>query len=85
MESHREILIATTNSLSGLVDPYGRNIYITQVETADSQVFTVPIRTQITPAVAYRGWLDLAGVILPLLAGAVILIWRRFRSVYSSD
>jgi len=77
MESRREILIATTNSLAGLLDSRGQVVYLAQLRTADHQVFTVPTRTTVTWAVAYRGWIDGLSVGLPLLAGAAWLAIRR--------
>jgi apolipoprotein N-acyltransferase len=78
MESRREILIATTNSLAGLVDTHGRVVYAAELRTSDSQVFTVPTRTQVTPAVVYRTWFDLGAVLLPLLgAGIAFTIGRK--------
>jgi len=74
MEARREILIATTNSLAGLVDAHGRVVYEAKLRTSDVQVFTVPTRSTLTPAIAYRGVFDLAVVLLPLLAGAGVAI-----------
>jgi len=77
MESRREILVATTNSLAGLIDSHGRIVYEAQLRTSDAQVFTVPTRTTLTPAVAYRPIFDLASVVTPLLAGVCVLMWGR--------
>ena len=79
MESRREILVATTNSLAGLIDSHGNIVYEAQPRTSDARVFTVPTRTQITPAIAYRGLFDLASVLLPLLGCAVLLVRERIR------
>ncbi|MCL2783952.1 MAG: apolipoprotein N-acyltransferase [Propionibacteriaceae bacterium] len=79
MESRREILVATTNSLAGLVDSHGRIVYAAQMRTADSAVFTVPQRTFITPAVAFRPWIDLGSIVLPLLAGLGLILLRSRR------
>ncbi|MCL2471689.1 MAG: apolipoprotein N-acyltransferase [Propionibacteriaceae bacterium] len=80
MEARREILVSTTNSLAGLIDSHGRVVYQAQLRTSDAQVFTVPTRTAITPAVAYRGWFDMAVIVLPILAGVIVLIGRRVGS-----
>ena len=80
MESRREILIATTNSLAGLVDSHGKVVYAARLQTSDSQVFTVPTRTAITPAVALRGWIDLASVLVPLLVAGILLGVARIHS-----
>jgi apolipoprotein N-acyltransferase len=79
MESRREILIATTNSLAGLVNTHGRVVYAATLRTADSQVFTIPTRTKITPGVAYRTWFDLAGVAAPLLLAGLVVVGLRIR------
>ena len=80
MESRREILISTTNSVAGLIDNHGRPVYEAQPRTSDVQVFTVPLRTHLTPAIAYRGWFDLASVTLPLL-GCLFLGIRHRRTI----
>ena len=54
MEARREIAVATTNSVSGLIDARGRVIFKTHEFTAASAVVTMPIRTAITPAVVCR-------------------------------
>jgi len=72
MESRREVLVATTNSLAGLIDAQGRIVYHAQLATADAQVFTVPIRTALTPAVAYRPVFDAATIAAPLLVWLVL-------------
>jgi len=77
MEARREILVATTNSLAGLIDSHGQIVYEAGLRTSDAQVFTVPTRTTLTPAVKYRGFIDLASVIVPLLGAAGVLIFRR--------
>ena len=80
MESRREILVATTNSLAGLINSKGQIVYEAKLGTSDSQVFTVPLRTTITPAVAFGGWIDLSSVVLPLIGCLVVgLVSRRRR------
>jgi apolipoprotein N-acyltransferase len=73
MESRREIAIATTNSLAGLIDTRGRVVQAAELGTSDSFVFTVPLRTHVTPGVAHRGWFDAASIVLPILAGLLAL------------
>jgi len=75
MEARREILVATTNSLAGLIDSHGRVVYQARLRTSDSQVFTVPVRGTLTPAVAYRTWFDLASVLVPLLGCGIGAVW----------
>ena len=77
MEARREILVATTNSLAGLIDADGHVVYEARLRTSDTQVFTVPTRTTLTPAVAYRAYFDLASVIVPLLGAVGMLTWRQ--------
>jgi apolipoprotein N-acyltransferase len=72
MEARREIAVATTNSVSGLIDARGRVILKTHEFTAASAVVTMPIRTAITPAVVVAPWIDRAlaatGLLCCLLA-----------------
>lgn len=51
MELRREIVVSTTNALSGLVLPDGSTRDITTEGTAAAQTFVVPERSGITPAV----------------------------------
>jgi len=77
METRREILVATTNSLAGLIDSHGRIVYEAHLGTSDAQVFTVPTRTALTPAVRYRGPIDLITILVPSLGAAGVLIGHR--------
>ena len=67
MEARREISVATTNSVSGLIDARGRVILKTREFTAASAVVTMPIRTAITPAVVLAPWIDRALAAMGLL------------------
>ena len=67
MEARREIAVATTNSVSGLIDARGRVILKTREFTAASAVVTMPIRTAITPAVVLAPWIDRALAAMGLL------------------
>ena len=67
MEARREIAVATTNSVSGLIDARGRVILKTHEFTAASAVVTMPIRTAITPAVVLAPWIDRALAAMGLL------------------
>ena len=67
MEARREISVATTNSVSGLIDARGRVILKTHEFTAASAVVTMPIRTAITPAVVLAPWIDRALAAMGLL------------------
>lgn len=48
MEMRREIVVSTTSSFSGLIDPQGRVLAKTQEATAAAQTFTVPLRTGVS-------------------------------------
>jgi apolipoprotein N-acyltransferase len=58
MEARREIAVATTNSVSGLIDAQGRVVVRTDDFTAASTVVAMPLRSQITPAVRLAPWID---------------------------
>lgn len=70
MESRREIVVATTNSLSGYIEADGSVTLITKEGTSASAAFSMPIRTAITPAIAFGAWLELAVSVLAM--GAVV-------------
>ena len=72
MEARREIAVATTNSVSGVIDRSGRVVQRTNEFTAASLVAALPLRSSLTPAVLVAPWLDrglaLAGLLACLLA-----------------
>ena len=74
MESRREIAVATTNSISGLVDRDGRVVTQTAEFTAASGVVQMPLRTALTPAVRFgaplNGAISAAGLLFCFAAGA---------------
>jgi apolipoprotein N-acyltransferase len=74
MEARRDILVATTNSLAGLIDARGSVVYEAELRTSDSHVFSVTTSTHLTPAVRFRTVFDIAGVGFPLLLWAVVLM-----------
>ncbi|OYO05307.1 apolipoprotein N-acyltransferase [Enemella evansiae] len=72
MEARREIVVATTNSVSGLIDRDGRVIEQTEELTSASNSYTIPRREALTPAMRWGGSVDLLinlGAIGALLAG----------------
>ncbi len=69
MEARREIAVATTNSVSGLVDRDGRVVRRTEEFTAASLVAELPLRSALTPALTIAPWIDRG-----LAAGAVLLV-----------
>jgi apolipoprotein N-acyltransferase len=79
MESRREILLATTNSHTGWIDSHGVVVYQSTMRASDVQVFTVPLRSHITPAIACRAGFDVASILLPLLGclGVAVLYFVR--------
>ena len=58
MEARREIAVATTNGVSGLIDAQGRTAFRTEEFTAASTVVAMPLRSQITPAIRLAPWID---------------------------
>src|SRR5215208_4891063 len=76
MEARREIAVATTNGVSGLIDAQGRVVIRTNEFTAASTVVAMPLRSQITPAVRLASWVDrllaAAGLLCCLLAAASV-------------
>ena len=76
MEARREIAVATTNSVSGLIDAQGRVVIRTNEFTAASTVVAMPLRSQITPAVRLAPWIDrllaAAGLLCCVLAAASV-------------
>ncbi|MEL4505775.1 apolipoprotein N-acyltransferase [Luteococcus sp. H138] len=80
LELRREIVVATTNSLSALVHPDGSVTGLTTEGTAAARTFTVPRRTGITPAVRTGPAIELAASVAGLvmiLAGAGRAFTRR--------
>ena len=68
MEARREIAVATTNSVSGFIDAQGRVLTRTEEFTASSTVVSMPLRSQITPAIWLAPWIDRLLAALGLLA-----------------
>jgi len=58
MEARREVAVATTNSVSRLIDRDGRVVQRTSEFTADSMVVRMPRRSALTPAIRVAPWLD---------------------------
>jgi len=74
METRREIVVATTNSFSGLIDARGRVHYRSDEGRSASATFTVPLRDNRTPAVRFGRWID-TGLGLAGLVGLVLGVW----------
>ena len=71
MELRRWVTVATTSSLSGLIDPRGQVIDVTDEATAAFRLYTVPLGSGVTPGVIIGPWLE-GGV--SALAGAGVLL-----------
>jgi apolipoprotein N-acyltransferase len=73
MEARREIAVATTNSVSGFIDAQGRVLTRTEEFTAASTVVSMPLRSQLTPAIRVAPWIDrliaALGLLCCVLAG----------------
>lgn len=77
MEMGREIVVATTNGVSGLIDAKGQLLSVSDSQTATSTTFTVPRRQHVSLAVQLAPWLEIgfsaAG------AAAWLVAWRQLR------
>ncbi|MFT8396146.1 apolipoprotein N-acyltransferase [Propionibacterium sp.] len=71
MEMRRDIVIATTNSLSGVVDGHGKVIAQSTEATAYSRTFTVPLSSGITPAMTVGPLVEVVASVLAGLAAVV--------------
>ncbi|HSU35046.1 MAG TPA: apolipoprotein N-acyltransferase, partial [Propionibacteriaceae bacterium] len=58
MEARREVAVATTNSVSGLIDRDGTVVQRTAEFTAAGMVVRMPRRSALTPAIRVAPWLD---------------------------
>ena len=74
MESRREIAVATTNSISGLVDRDGRVVTQTAEFTAASRVVQMPLRTALTPGVRLGATVNGAISVAALLFGGAAAV-----------
>lgn len=70
MELRRDIVVATTNSLSARVHPDGSVSGLTREATADARTFTVPVASGTTPAVVVGPTLERGAS----LAAALLLV-----------
>ncbi len=70
MESRREILVATTNALSGYIRADGTVVFETHQRTSASTAVEMPIRTALTPAVRYGAMVE--GALLVLAAVSIV-------------
>lgn len=77
MEMRREIVVATTNGVSGLIDAQGKLLSVSDSMTAASTTFTVPRRNHVTLGVQLGPWLELFFSLAAL--GAWAVAWRQER------
>ncbi|WP_394276165.1 apolipoprotein N-acyltransferase [Luteococcus sp.] len=75
MEMRREVVVATTNSYSGLVLPDGSVEGLTVPRTAAAQTFTVPMRQGLTPAMRLAGPLEAVAAALAAASALAGLGW----------
>lgn len=81
METGREVVVSTLNSLTGLVDTRGRVHDLTQEFEAASRIVTVPLRYNVNLAVRLGAWTGWAAVAVTLAALAWSLPIRPSRRV----
>lgn len=79
MEARREIVVSTTNAVSGYIDRDGRVLDRTHEGTAASNSYQVPLRSTLTPAVRLSSAYDVIIVSAALAALTVALVVRRRR------
>lgn len=82
MEARREVVVATTNAVSGHIDRNGRVLAATSQGTAASGSYPLPLRSTLTPAVRWAAAYDgaiIAGT-LTALAWAFLAYRRAARS-----
>ncbi|HZA72795.1 MAG TPA: apolipoprotein N-acyltransferase [Propionibacteriaceae bacterium] len=79
MEARREIAVATTNSVSGLIDRDGRVVQRTAEFTAASSVVEMPLRSALTPALRVAPWLERGLAALALVAAVLGALRARRR------
>ncbi|MCL2783078.1 MAG: apolipoprotein N-acyltransferase, partial [Propionibacteriaceae bacterium] len=70
MELRRWVVVTTTASLSGLIDPHGKVIDETHEGQAAFRLYTVPLGSGVTPGVYIGPWLE---GLVSALAGAGVL------------
>jgi len=83
----RSIVHASTVATTEIVSPHGRVLAGTRPFTADAVVANIPLRSGLTPAMAWFGWVDWLSIAVTLLAGLILLDLQilRFISGRSQD
>ena len=70
MELRRWMVVTTTASLSGLIDPHGRAVDVTTPHTGAFRLYSVPLGDGVTPGVLIGPWFER---VVSLLAAAGVL------------
>jgi apolipoprotein N-acyltransferase len=79
MESRHQILVATTNSLSGFIDSDGTVESITREGTSASGVVMMSVQDTVTPAVIAAPWIDSVLALATVIALCVAVAIRASR------
>ncbi|MGZ4494514.1 MAG: apolipoprotein N-acyltransferase [Nocardioides sp.] len=79
IETGRAVVVASTNGISGIIGPDGRVIDRAQERATRVLEASVPVRSGLTPAVRFGGWvqLGLAAISFVWLTGALLVGYRR--------
>jgi apolipoprotein N-acyltransferase len=75
METQREILVATTNALSGYIAPDGSVSYETRQRTPAATSVVMPVRNGLTAAMRFGAGIELA-LVAVAVAALVAAVWR---------
>jgi apolipoprotein N-acyltransferase len=84
MEARRDIVVATTNSLAGWITPDGASQWQAELRHSASASVTVPLRDNVTFAVAHRRAIEVTLVAGPAVVLGLVLVFRRPRQVEGS-
>ncbi|WP_203566472.1 apolipoprotein N-acyltransferase [Aestuariimicrobium ganziense] len=77
IELRREVVVATTSSFSGSIDPKGRVLDVTDEATAAARTYTVPTRTGVSLAARIGTWVDWGLAALATVGMGWALVGRR--------
>ena len=81
MELRRDIVVATTSSFSGHIDPLGRVLDRTEESTSASTTYVVPSRAGTPPSVTVGPWVDRLGALAAAVAIITGLVGARRRTL----
>lgn len=77
MEARREMLVATTSGVSGLINADGAVAFRTTDHTSASGVVSLPLRESITPAMRFGAWIEGALVLAGIGGLIAALVYGR--------